>query len=85
MLVCTRDQSFVEMDFPTTPLQPVPAEISRDQVAQALSIEASSIISMHWTLWTDILVHVDPSTFTSVKPDFQKINAIEAKYVDLPL
>lgn len=80
-MVIRYDEPFVEMDFPTSSLRPVPAEITRDQVAQSLSIAESDIISMHQTLWTDILVQMDPVSFAKVKPNIQLINAIEARFV----
>lgn len=69
------------MDFPLRTLHPTPQSITKESVANALSIASASILAIQQTLTADVLVHIESSAFAFVQPDFQKIMAIEGRYV----
>lgn len=70
------------MDFPTKPLEPLPAHFSVDEIAAALGISRAGVIDAKLATF-DVLVHVDLPSFRSLKPDFVRLGKMDIRYDDL--
>lgn len=91
MLVCgldkpastteAKEKKLILMDFPLRTLHAAAPSITIEALASALSIRAASILAIKQTETTEVLVHIDSTTFPLVQPDFQQIMEIDGRYV----
>eukprot|EP00644_Phytophthora_capsici_P019492 jgi/Phyca11/557829/estExt2_Genewise1Plus.C_PHYCAscaffold_7250005 len=66
----------VVLDFPVKPISNLPAGTSREVVAAAFGVSTTGILDIQLAL-NDIIVRVDKETFSTLKPDFNRLAEID--------
>jgi len=64
------------MDFSSKPLASLPTETTPDAIAAALGVARSAVLDAQLAL-NDMLVRLDKSAFSTLKPNFQRLAAID--------
>ncbi|KAK1933695.1 putative isomerase [Phytophthora citrophthora] len=65
----------VVLDFPVKPICRLPPGTSREVVATALGVSTTGILDIQLAL-NDVIVRVDKETFSTLKPDFNRLSKI---------
>lgn len=67
------------MDFPLLELFPARETISTVELADSLGIPPTSILALKQKAHSDVLVHIESASFPLLKPNMQKIAALDAR------